>query len=392
MAGETRYLGIGEEPGFGIPVSPSVYLDYISAGIEVPTDSLLVFGGAGSRGQISVVPGPYIPSGDLQVGMDIVNAVYLLKWGMGRYGVNGTDSNSGDTTLDSEVAAGEETIVVGDESDFSVNDYVQISTGIGADVVQLLSLDGGAGPTYTWTVTSLLNHHNADAEVRVVESPFSHQFRPTLERALPSFTARLGKSLFEHIFTGATIDGLSLSVDRGFLTCTANVQCQKDSQLPLNRAAKSFPANILTFRNANTYIADHLKTSNVESFGIEISNNIDPSAGVRHGSRFPVELPVQGVDVSGSFTFAFNSLDEYSRFWGASSGITDEGGTSFKLEQQFNVDNHWLKFVIGSAYWSQISSPVSGRNRVTQEVQFACKDDPIWDLIHIEVINDRVRY
>ena len=256
MAGEFRYLGVGEEGDFGTAVGASLFLDFLSTSLESPADSMIVYEGAGGRGPLLAVPGPYIPSGDIQLGVDIEDAIYFLKWVMGRYGTQGTDAGNSppQTTLSAAVASDSTTGAVNSETDFSVGDYVQIDSGIGGDVVQISALDGGVGPTHDWVVTGLVNPHAPDSEVKSGVSPFTHMFRPTTSNALPSFTVQIGKGIFKHLFTGATIDRLSLSLERGFVTCTANLQCQKDSQVALNSASKSVTRNILTFRQRITLL------------------------------------------------------------------------------------------------------------------------------------------
>ena len=307
MPGERRYLGIAEEDTFGTSKDAAAFIDYLSAGLEGPSEPILFYEGAGSRGMALTEPGPYVPSGDIEFGVDPVVAAHFIKWGLGRYGVEGTEeSSAAETTLASSASDGDSSIEVNDEVGFSVDDYVQISDGLGSDVVQITALDGGSGPTYAWTTTTLLNRHDAAVSVTEVVAPFKHLFRPTKDRTLPSFTARIGKDIFEHVFTGATIDRLSLSLERGFVTCSANLQCQKDSQVALNSASKSITRNILTFRQGITLLRDVDHTSTIEAFGIEISNNLDAQAGVRHGIVFPNELPAQGVDVSGSLTLVLS--------------------------------------------------------------------------------------
>ena len=389
MAGERRYLGIREEYNFDAAMPSTVFLDFLSAGLETPSEPFIFYEGAGSRGLLLAAPGPYIPSGDLQVGVDPVEAIHFMKWGLGRYGLAGTASSPAvETTLDSEVSAGDTTVTVDDVTSLIVGDYVQISGGIGGEVGKITAVASN-----DITLESALLYSYADnAEVKRVVSPFTHMFRPALERTLPSFTARVGKDVFEHVFARVTIDRLSFNVERGFLTCTLSVQAQKDVTGLLNTSAKTFPRNIYTFRHATTLIASIDRSSVVEGFNLEIANNVDAEAGVRFGSRFPFEFPVQGVDVSGSLALAFNDMEEYSRFWGLAGGPDEDGANAFKLEQQFRSGNDWLKFVLGSVYWAQISTPVSGRGRITQEVQFKAIEDSIWDTIHVEAVNSKDRY
>ena len=389
MAGESRYLAIGEESEFGLLAQPAVFLDYLNAGLEAPTDPLIFYDGAGGRGNTIAAPGPYIPSGDLELGVDPVQAIHFLKWGLGRYGHTGTAVTPAvETTLDGDVAAGDTTITVDDASSLVVGDYVQIGGGVGGDVGKITAISSN-----DLTIESgLLHPHPDGADIRKVTSPFTHIFAPTKERTLPSFTARIGKNVFEHTFGGATVGSLRFAVDREFLTCRVSVQAQKDIHFGLNSGGKSFPQAIYTSRQATTLIADVDESAIVEAFELEVANSITGESGVRFGSRFPKEFPIEGIEVSGSLTMAFQDPDEYTRFWGDAAGSQESGAIPFKLEQQFRDGDNWLKFIMASVYWTQVSTPVSGRGRITQAAQFMSLSDPVWDVINVEAINTKERY
>ena len=388
MAGERRYLGIAEEGTFGTATAAVAFIDYLDSSLAAPSEPVVFYEGAGSRGFQVAVPGPYIPSGDLQMGVDPMNFVHFLKWALGRYGLVGTVNTPPETTLDGAAASGDTMVTVDDGTDFAVDDYIQIDGGILGDVgkvtainAELITLD-----------QPLLHAHFDGADVKRVTSPFTHIFAPNNESTLPSFTARIGKDVFEHVFEGATVDRLSFSVDRGFLTCSVSVQARKDSSVTLNAGSKSFNRDIYTFRHGTTFIAGVDETAAVEGFSLEIANNLDAEGGVRMGSRFPREFPVQGLDVSGSLSLAFDSADEYARFWGASGGPSEDGADTFKLEQVFNSGVNWLKFALESVYWTQVSTPVSGRGRITQGVEFRAMENPVWGAINIEAVNTKDRY
>ena len=392
MAGERRYIGISEEATFGVATDAAFYLDFLSANLDAPSEPLLFFEGAGSRGAPLVVPGPYTASGDLEIAVDPVQAIHFMKWAMGLYGRQGTDDTPPKTTLTADASAGNDAISVGDESNFAVDDYVQVNQGIYGDVVKIVALDSDSTDPYTWEITPLMHNQGTGNDVKRVEAPFTHMFQPTKGGNLPSFTVRVGKDFFEHVFTGATVDRLAFSVDRGILTCTVSIQAQKDFKGALNISPKTFPSNLLTFRQGTTFL-DRVDISNsVESFALEVVNNIDAQAGVRMGSRFPREFPFGGVDVSGSLVLSFKNTDEYEKFWGAATGAVDQAPISFTLEQWFQSGSDRLKFILGSAYWTQVSTPVSGRDRMTQAVQFKTVEDSIWGAVHLEATNSRVSY
>ena len=393
MAGETRYLGLNREPSFGTAADALFYLDFLSANLEAPSEPLVFYEGAGSRGQVVSIPGPYIPSGDIEVGIDPVDAIHLILWSLGRYGVEGSAKTAGgSTTLSQAASRGDTTIKVASKTGLAVDDYIQVGAGIGGDTVKVTAIDGTASP-YTLTVAlGLLNDHADSTAVKEMQTPFKHVFRPTLDDVLPSFTARIGKGLFEHVFSGATINSIGFSVEQGFLVASASILAQKDAQVALNSSPKRFPTNMFTFRQGTTAIANVDRTSLVQSFSVQWTNNIDESGSVRHGSRFPRKFNTQGVDVTGSLQLAFEDMNEYTRFWGDAAGTREAGADPFKLEQSYVAGADKLRFVLGSALWTQVSTPVSGRGRITQEASFKSVVDSQWDIITVEMTSGKERY
>ena len=392
MAGERRYLGISEEVAFGFATDPIAYVDFLSASLDVPSEPFVFFEGAGSRGAVSVTSGPYIASGELQFAVDPANAAHFLKWAMGLYGRQGTDSSPPNTELASAAFVGDENIVVDSESGFAVDDYVQLNLGVYGDVVQIVALDADSASPFAWATTPLIHPHAEDVEVKRVTSPFTHLFQPTKDNALPSFTVRVGKDVFEHVFTGVTIDRIAFNVERGFLTCTFGVLAQKDFKGPINASPKSFPSTLYTFRQGSTFLSSVDISNQVEAFSLEVSNNLDSQSGVRMGSRFPREFHSNGVDVSGSLTLSFEDEDEYERFWGATTGAADIDPNFFTLEQWFTQGPNRMKLILGSAFWTQIATPVSGRGRISQEVQFKTIENSVWNAVHMEATNSKVSY
>ena len=338
------------------------------------------------------MPGPYIPAGDLQFGVDPIEAFHFAKWALGQYGVVGIEKTTPNATTLTDVATnGDTTIEVAAQTGYQANDYVQVGLGVFGDTVKITALGTGQSP-YTWTVTPLLNSHASGVAVKPVQAPFTHMFQPTDAKTLPSFTARIGKEVFEHVFSGAAVDRLSFNVERGFLTATASILAQKDSRAALHTGSKTFPTDMYSARNGRTIIAGTNVSSLSEGFSLDIANNLDGEGGVRMGSRFLQELLVQGVDVSGTLTLAFADSNEYARFWGGASEPQESGADTFVLEQWFTSGSNGAKFIIGAAYWTQVATPVNGRGRITQDVQFKSVDDRIWDVVHIEATNSKERY
>ncbi|MBI4307157.1 MAG: hypothetical protein HY678_12640 [Chloroflexi bacterium] len=401
MAGEKRYLGIGEEATFGTAVAAAAFLDILRGELDVPSAPVLRYEGAGGRSSALVVPGPYVPQGDIEVGVDALKFPWLLRWGLGSWVATGTAVGGGSvTTLAAAAAAGDDTIEVAAEAGFQVGDIIEIG---GTECVKISAIDGGGGPTYIWTLTEALQKaHGNTEDVTEVEAPFTHAFSVTQDRTLPSFTARLGKQVFEHVFDGATIGSMTFSVERGFLVCRLSLVARKDAKAVLDSSAKSFPTNLFSFRGASATIDAGDIVSKVESFEMEVTNNLDSEAGVRHGSRFAREFPIGEFTVNGKLQMVFTTQDEYDRFWGQADSPADVDLTTYNLEVNYfygtipnTAEEYRIKFILPKAYHTQVGAPVNGRDRITQEISFEGQfnDDVAWRTpVSIQVLNEKYRY
>lgn len=387
MAGERRYLGIGEEAVFGTQVPATDYVDFLRAELDAPDNPFLTYEGAAGRALGVVAPGIYVPSGSIEIPVDLEKIGFFMKWVMGDFFATGTPDVAA-TTLAAMVSKGDNQVTVNAEAGFNVGDLVQVGDS-GQEILKIQALDGGAGPTYTWTLewAAKKDHPNAEA-VQEVVAPFTHTFIPVRGAALPSFSGHIGKGVFEHNFEGGVISRLSFNVERGFLTAQMDILAKRDSKAALNTLSKTLPTSILSFRQGSLSLNTDLTgagqatdlTSLVESYSLEMNNNVDESAGVRHGSRFAREFEVQGLDVSGSVRFAFKNTDEYERFWADAVGPQDAAAvTEFILEEKFVAGTSELSLIGTRCHWTRVSAPVQGRDRIAQEAQFVGLANSNWD-------------
>lgn len=82
-----RYIGIVEEPEFGTQdiLTPAVILDIASTSLDTPSNTNLFYTGGLGRGTSKVVPGAYMPEGEIQYAADLHSIGYFLKWALGQY-------------------------------------------------------------------------------------------------------------------------------------------------------------------------------------------------------------------------------------------------------------------------------------------------------------------
>lgn len=157
---------------------------------------------------------------------------------------------------------------------------------------------------------------------------------------LPSFTSRIGKDSYEHVFAGCKINTLEISADDSIATATLDIVGQKDSSATL----AAYDALSL---GANPMLAFHEMTASVKGEGdsvfsdisaivksltLTINNNIDAANGRTIGSRFPRRLNAQARDVTLSLSLWFEDNTYREKFWGSAGGAGTDGTEEFALK------------------------------------------------------------
>lgn len=186
--------------------------------------------------------------------------------------------------------------------------------------------------------------------------------------SLPSFTARIGKDHFEHIFTGTTINSLQLEIGGDWLLCTVDCVAGKDHKGTLKEIADLdlFEEKMLTFIAAGVSFGGVGYNCKIKNMTINIANNIDAPGGKGIGTRYPCRFPVGARNVNLSGNLHFEDETEYAKYWGDADGIHDtdspgseeiiitiDGGTPGSLE---------LKFP--KVQYTQVGAPPSGRSPI----------------------------
>lgn len=386
-----RYVKIGLEDTFGVAAGTFPYvLDPTRIGLDAPSGGLEKYAGAsGTRMSRLVIPTQYIPQGSIEFGVPYDAIGLLLKIALGTWTSQGTAVGGGaSTTLAANVAAAAGTIVVNDEAGFQAGDKIQLDDNNGdPEVVEIQALDGGAGPTYTWTLAAAVQKaHSSGDDVVEVTSPYTHKFRPRTSSTvdLPSATLKVGRELMEHIFVGCVANSLEFSVESAFLMCTAEILAKKDTKSAVDTSQQDF-ASALISATQNTFVgfrsgASEELTSYASQISLTMNNNVPAERAIRFGSRFPVKFRPGGFDLTGSFQIAFETLDEYTRFWGDSGGASDASVTKDQMGIDFveNVVDGWpkLSFNMPKVFLSSVAAEVSGRDPLDQRVEFEALYDP----------------
>jgi len=152
---------------------------------------------------------------------------------------------------------------------------------------------------------------------------------------LPSFTSRIGKDAYEHIFAGCKANSLEIAADDSIATATLDIVGQKDSKGTIS------DYDSLTL-GANQLLAFHEMTASIKGEGegafsdvsaiiksltLTINNNIDATQGRGIGSRFPRRLNAQARDITVALSLYFEDTTYREKFWGNATGASEGDGT-----------------------------------------------------------------
>jgi len=261
-----RYCGIVEELEFGEQPAPDpvVHLDITSAGLDVPSDTNIIYEGGARRSARLYRPGFYAPEGDIVYGLDIRTIGWFLKWALGNYKFN---AQGGSKNL--------------------------------------------------------------------------HEFYGTHNVRLPSFCARVGKDLFEHIFSGCIINSLEINVGDALCVATANVIAKKDAKGAIESGELSFPEEYpLAFHEVTAYLNSGEISAKVKELTLTINNNATAADGRHIGSRHPGQVPVGDRETTLSLELFYEDTDMLEKFWGGSTGPAKSGSDEFSMKLELDAGDY----------------------------------------------------
>lgn len=198
-----------------------------------------------------------------------------------------------------------------------------------------------------------------------------HEIYASDNTDLPSFTARLGKDLFEHVFTGCKINSLEISVEDSFCQATAELVAVKDSKAVLKEQhelilPEDYP---LAFYDVTMNLDGSDISSQVKSFTLSISNGIDAASGRSIGSRYPRKLLAAEREITLSCSMFFEDTSQLERFWGGSLGPSETGSQEYSLEFNFDAGGgKGMVIKLPRVIHTSVNIQPSGREELVQEI------------------------
>lgn len=219
----------------------------------------------------------------------------------------------------------------------------------------------------------------------------THTFFPKRGAWMPSFSAKVGKNIFEHIFLGNVIESINLEIENEWALITVNTVGQKDKNGALSDTVEFtegnlFSAPLVTLDKNGTDMS-----SKVNSLSLNLETGANVEDGIGFGSRFPRKALQGSMICTLELTLAFDSMDELTDFWGGDLEPSNDKLKSFSytLHLGENFDIIFPKMIYTSS-----SQPVEGRDAIQQTVTArALYDDSTKEgPIMVSVTNDRESY
>ncbi|GLB58676.1 phage tail tube protein [Cytobacillus sp. NCCP-133] len=197
-----------------------------------------------------------------------------------------------------------------------------------------------------------------------VEDFNTFEFWRTKDSLLPSFVSRIGKDLFEHIFTGCVAEGFDIAVS-DVITATVNVVAAQGQKTAIKseEALNLFKQYPLAFHEVTAMYDGVDKSNLIKDFSLSFSNGVSVDTVKTIGSKHPTSTPVSG---RGSATVSTNL-----KFVGTEEIEKYENGTIFKVEYFFdNGADGFIHIILPAVQYTSVPTTVSGQDEIVQGTAF----------------------
>jgi hypothetical protein len=163
-----------------------------------------------------------------------------------------------------------------------------------------------------------------------------HEFYGSHDTILPSFCARVGKDIFEHVFSGCILNSLEINVGDALCMLTADIVAQKDSKAALEEGELLFPDEYpLAFHEVTAYLIgtpDTNISAKVKELTLSINNNASADQGRHVGNRHPARIPANDRETTLTMEMFHEDTAMLERLWGASTGPAAAGSTEYGIK------------------------------------------------------------
>lgn len=221
-------------------------------------------------------------------------------------------------------------------------------------------------------------------------APYTHVFSPQRQPLMPSFTAKVGKDIMEHVFLGNVIESIELEVESEWALMTINTLGAKDAKSTLSEPVFT-EGNVFTAPMASLEKSgvDVSASVNSMSLSIETGANIENSQGF--ASRFPTKAFMGSMVATLEITLGFDSADELIEFWGGSDGPSIDNIQEFDYVAHFGDT---LDIIFPRLVYTASSQPAEGRDGIVQTLTARALFDEATGEgpVQVSLTNDKASY
>lgn len=219
----------------------------------------------------------------------------------------------------------------------------------------------------------------------------THSFSPDRAK-VDTYTFVVGKDIVEQVYTGVAFTGMTIELEDGLATLSADLVGQKDKKgvaNPSKELSDLVKGNVFTAKDAGITIGGTDESGKIQSMSLTIENSTEPFFGF--GSRFPSKHIKGGFLVEGEFTLAFQDTKQLERFWGGSTGPSNVTPTAFATNISLGTN---LDIIIPRSVITAVSQPAAGRDRIEQTVTIRGLVDPVTGTgpVEISLVNAETTY
>jgi hypothetical protein len=405
-------MGVAGESSYGTETSPIFYEDIATVDLDSPAGSDLIHPGGLTRYKRTHNAGIYIPTGNVELVVDPLTFYYYIKYFLtGSDGLTFTDNTTSQTAEELLTTGAAETTgsATADEIPI-IPGTLNVEEDGGGDVagddgfgnITAKNASGVTGwvdyGTGTIYLTGLSNSttYDIDYDEAATAGFFNYVMTPTTDQTMKSITLDVVKQQWLHTFIGAAISQIEITFEKEWATMSMELVCQKDKyearptlatvSAKMMRAGSTYPT---PFHQLTVSMCDYggslsSEAANVESCTITMNNNADAEAGTVLNSRHPAQVWLGEFECAMKCRMVFADQNEYVDYWGAATGPSSDPSTEKVLRALIGstttaATNGYgnSQLDIYKAIITDIKSPVSGRERITQEVTFEALFDDV---------------
>lgn len=223
------------------------------------------------------------------------------------------------------------------------------------------------------------------------ESSYTHTFFPQLGGLMKSFSAKIGKDIFEHVFLGNVIESIEIEVEDEWALMSVSILGAKDKKSTLEAEVEYTEGMLFTAPMASLSKddVDISPSINSLSLSIETGANIEDSQGF--GSRFPTKAFRGPMLVEIELELGFDDEKELLTFWGDNDGPSEQDIE--EVEYTINFGDT-VDFIFPRLVYTGSEQPAEGRDNITQNLTArAMYDDDLKEgPIIVTMTNDKETY